>query len=135
MRFILMLFFLSVSAYAFSQGDFDKRLLVKYSADQLTALEKQNPDIVGHMEYYLDHGYTIMPQSGLSGQVSAGTVKLKSLKPGKINIFDADVSFPLDHDVYYTIEGTDQVLVLHGRKWATEMYYKEQKNNQLNKKP
>ena len=133
MKSILMLFFLGVSAYAFSQGDFDKRLLAKYSEDQLTALQQKNPDIVGYMEYYLDYGYTIMPKSGLSGQVSAGTVSLKSLKPNKINVFDANVSFPLDRDVYYNIEGKDEVLVLYGRKKTMEMFHKTIKNNELNK--
>ena len=133
MKSILMLFFLGFSAYAFSQGDFDKRLLVKYSEDQLTALQQKNPDIVGYMEYYLNHGYTIMPKSELNGQVSAGTVKLKSLKPNKVNVFDADVSFPLDHDVYYNIEGKNEVLVLHGRKMALATYQDNNKMNQLNK--
>lgn len=133
MKFILMLFFLGFSAYAFSQGDFDKRLLVKYSEDQLTALEQKNPDIVGYMEYYLNHGYTIIPKSALSGQVSAGTIVLKSLKPKKVNVFDADVSFPLDHDVYYNIEGEDDVLVLHGRTKMMEMFHDNLKTNQLTK--
>lgn len=133
MRFLLMFFFIGISAYAFSQGDFDKRLLVKYSSDQLTALDQKNPDIVGYMEYYLDHGYTIMPKSAVDGVASAGTVKLNSLKPNKINVFDADVSFPLNQDVYYDIEGKDEVLVLHNRKWTMEMFYKNQKNNELNK--
>src|SRR5690554_3064407 len=133
MRFLLMLLFIGISAHAFSQGDFDKRLLVKYSKDQLTALAQKNPDIVGYMEYYLDHGYTIIPRSALSGETSAGTVKLNSLKPNKINVFDADVSFPLNHDVYYDIEGKEEVLVLHNRKWTMEMFYKNLKNNELNK--
>src|SRR5690554_122869 len=133
MKSILILFFLSISAYAFAQGDFDKRLLAKYSAEQLTALEQKNPDIIGYMEYYLDHGYTLMPKSALTGQRSAGTVKLKSLKPNRINVYDANLSFPLDYDVYYTIEGKDEVLVLHGRKKTMEMFHKELKTNELNK--
>ena len=133
MKSILILFFFGVSLSAFSQGDFDQRLLAKYSEEQLAALEQKNPDLVGYMEYYLDYGYTILPKSALNDQKSAGTIALKSLKPGKINIFDSYVSFPLDHDVYYEIEGESDVLVLYAREKSMQMYYKSTKTNVLNK--
>jgi len=116
MKSILILFFLGVSLSVFSQGDFDKRLLAKYSEEQIVELQQKNPNIIGYMEYYLDHGYTIIPESELKGKATSGSIQLKSLQPNKINTLDLGVPLPLNDDAYYNIEGRTEVFVLHGRK-------------------
>lgn len=133
MKSILILFFLGVSMSVFSQGDFDQRLLAKYSEKQIIELQQKNPDIVRYMEYYLDHGFSILTNSDLNGNTISGTLKLKSLKTSKINSLNLGVPLPLNEDTYYNIDGQDEVLVLHSRKKVMNAFQSDQKNQQLNK--
>ncbi len=127
MKSVFLILFLGVSVAVFSQQNFDKRLLTKFSEEQILELQHKNPNIVGYMEYYLNHGYSIVSKSNLTGQLNKGTVKLKSLKPAKINLFALSVSLPLNADVYYGIEGEDEVLVLHSRKTMLSDFQNELK--------
>lgn len=133
MRTILPVLFLFLCVQAFSQNDFDKRLLVRYSEDQLHALANKNPDIVGYMDFYLNHGFSIIHKSALTNEKPAGKIQLKSLKHRKINIYEENLPLPLDEDVYYIIEGKNEVLVLYAREKTLNEYYENQKNNQLKK--
>ena len=116
MKSILILFFLGVSLSAFSQSDFDNRLLAKYSETQIIELQQKNPNIIGYLEYYLNYGFSIIPESDLNGNTTTGSIQLKSLQPSKINTLDLGVPLPLNTDAYYNIDGKTEVFVLHGRK-------------------
>lgn len=133
MRAIFSILFLFFCIHAFSQSNFDKRLLVRYSEDQLQSLAEKNPDLVGYLDFYLNHGFSIIHKSELKNEKVAGSIKLKSLNPNRINIFEENLPLPLREDVYYNIEGKNEVLVLYGRGKTLNEFYKNQKINQLKK--
>ena len=63
MKSILILFFLGVSMSVFSQGNFDKRLLVNFSEEQLNDMAANQSSVLTYWTYYLDNSYDLRLRS------------------------------------------------------------------------
>lgn len=110
MKSILIILGLFCFGSAFSQSDFDQRLLVKYDAEQIAQLQDNESRVLDYWTYYLDHGYKIVAiPSGKEGD-NFEEIKIKSM--AKFNVLDAGVSMDNSAPKYYRIKGTNEMLVL-----------------------
>lgn len=120
MKSVLSVLFLFLFYQGFSQVDFDKRLLVKYSAEQLHDMAVNHPDILDYWTYYLDHSYrveTITPGKDLS---HIPEITFKSSK--KFNVLDLGVSMNKTGSQYFKIKNKNQLLILDSDEDFTRKY-------------
>lgn len=110
MRSVLLLFLLFISFQAFGQKDYDKRLLAKYSEEQIKGLQTSNPEIIQFWTYFLDHGYIVdAVEYGKRIQL-VDQIKIKNLE--KFNPFSAGLSGPGEVRRYFSIADSDQILIV-----------------------
>lgn len=105
-----VVFFLLVSSVTWSQEKIDKRLLTKYSVEELKAIEINNPNEIKVMNYALDNGMYIANYSQQKGDV------LVEIEAPKKNQTYIDLNFQLlDQNQYFKIKGEDQLLVVKSK--------------------
>ena len=108
--FLLALAILVFSAAAIAQ-DFDARLLVKYSKEELTKIQKEDPEQFKFLNDCLTYGYYIADLKGKNpGKEVRGEVELKDLN--NVNIFALDLIPEENRYLYYKIKGQDKLLVV-----------------------
>jgi hypothetical protein len=115
MRIVLLLTILCLTGTLKGQSDFDERLLVKFNEERITQLQKEHPQIIAFMEFYLENGISIVSLNNGKQVEIEGTLKLKSLDESKVNVYDLGIPLPLEQTVYYSIEGTDKTLLVYSR--------------------
>jgi hypothetical protein len=105
-----VVFFLLVSSVTWSQEKIDKRLLAKYSVEELKAIESENPNDLKIMNYALDNGMYIANYSEQKGDVF---VEIDAPKKNQTYI---DLNFQiLDQNQYFKIKGDDKLLVIKSK--------------------
>lgn len=127
MRFFLMLFFLGISALAFSQGDFDKRLLVKYSEEQLKDMAVNHPDVLDYWTFYLDNSYEIVDLQ--HGKDLSDYPEIKFNSPEKFNILTLNAPMLQKGKTLFRIKNKDKLLVLDSNEGFIERYNTYRSNN------
>lgn len=110
MKTIFILFFLGVSLSAFSQDDFDKRLLVKFSEEQVLKMKSEHPNVLEYWDFYLDHSYVIVDVP--EGKSASEYPELKFKSADKFNILAHDITMNSTVKKYYQLPGSNQMLVL-----------------------
>lgn len=127
MKFILMLFFIGFSAYAFSQGDFDKRLLAKYGEKQLKDMAANHPDVLDYWTFYLDNSYEIVDIQ--PGKDLSSYPEIKFNSPEKFNILSLNTPMLQKGKMYFRIKNQDKLLVLDSNLEFIERYNAYRSNN------
>ena len=110
MKFFTLILFLGISVSVFSQTDFDKRLLAKFSQEQITDLAANHPDILNYWTYYLDHSYVIVDIQAGKDVSEYPEIKFKS--PEKFNILKIDARMQGVGKTHYRIKNSNQLLIL-----------------------
>lgn len=127
MKSILILFFLGISLSVFSQGDFDKRLLARFSEQQIVELKAEHPDALAYWNYYLENSYEIIDLPNGKSADEFPEIKFKSAS--KFNILDEKLTMDGMGKKYYQISGTNQILVLLSSKEFTKKFNESRANN------
>lgn len=127
MKFFTLILFLGISVSVFSQDNFDKRLLEKYSQEQLNELAVNQPQIVDYWTFYLDNSYEIIDiQAGKSIE-KYPEIKFKSAD--KFNVFELDSQMQKTGKTHYRIKNSNLLLVLDSKKEFIEKYNAYRANN------
>lgn len=112
-KIYLVALFMSFAFASISQNDaIDARLNSKFSKKELQELQSKNPSELAFLNFYVANAYQVTPMpSGKGGTHEIkGSVKLTDINT--INIYELNLT-PLQKDYqYYTIEGTDKLLVI-----------------------
>jgi hypothetical protein len=95
--------------------EFDSRLLVKYSVEELNKIEKENPSEMRFLLHCIENAQYITPfPEGKEGAVEIiGEVEIRDIN--NINFFELDVELIQDNYQYYTIEGSEMLLVIKSK--------------------
>jgi len=120
MKSILILLFFGVSLSTFSQGDFDKRLLAKFSEEQILKMEADHQNSLEYWEYYLDNSYIVVDVPAGKSADEFPALKYKSAE--KFNILEEDITMDSVAKKHYQISGTNKMLVLLSSKEFTEKF-------------
>lgn len=109
------LFFLFVGASILLQaqsGNYDKRLLTKFTEAQLEELKIKNPDSYAYWNFLVANSYSVMdlPAGKSSDKELKGSVKI--LDMNQVNILELKL-FPIANQYqYFRIEGTSKMLMI-----------------------
>lgn len=120
MKFFTLILFMGISVSVFSQTDFDKRLLAKFSQEQITDMAANHPEILNYWTYYLDHSYEIVTIQAGKDVSEYPEIKFKS--SGKFNILTVDASRQKVGKTHYRIKNSNQLLVLDSTTGFTKKY-------------
>jgi hypothetical protein len=121
---LFLLFFISTVSYAAQNEPTDKRLLSKYSKEELKKMEKETPEDFNYLNYYIANCYMIMdlPAEKSNAHEIKGTIQLKTMD--MVNIYDLNLT-PKDKDYqYFKIEGTTKMLVILSNEQIKASYQK-----------
>jgi hypothetical protein len=112
MKFIFFVAAFLIGFSVIAQGDFDERLLAKFSEERIIELKNDQPQVIDYWTYYLDHSYEIVDQatSGKSFQTDE-VVKIKDLD--SFNILELGLTMDRSTSKIYRIKGTDKFLRLY----------------------
>lgn len=125
MRFFLILFFVGISAYAFSQDDFDKRLLAKYSKDQIADFQKNHDAVLNYYSFYLDNSYILVDSEKTGKQLISNEHELKIKDLNDFNILAYNLTMDRTSRKIYKIKGSDTFLVLLSNSEFTDLYNRQ----------
>lgn len=120
MKLFTLILFLGISMSVFSQTDFDKRLLAKFSQEQITDMATNHPNILNYWTYYLDNSYQIVNIG--SGKDVSEYPEIKFKSPEKFNILKVDVRMQKVGKTHYRIKNSDQLLVIDSNTDFTKKY-------------
>ena len=123
MKSILFLGVFLLSISAFSQADYDKRLLAKFSEEKILKLQEEKPQVLNYFTYYLDNGYKLVDPK--PGKDYSQYPELKLKKSGEINLFELDIEHPLNTNGYYRVKNSNKILLLIPRSTLTKSYNKQ----------
>jgi len=109
---LLLLVFTSSMALAQTNQTIDQRLFSKYSTEELKKMQKDEPETLKFLNFYVANCYQIveMPSGKGNAHEIKGTVTLKSLE--NVNIYDLKLETKDKDYSYYKIDGTTKLLVI-----------------------
>ena len=111
---VLALTLVLFSFGAFSQSnDIDKRLLAKYTIEELSEIKVENPEQFKYLNYCLDKAWyiTSLPkEKAKKGDGRVGSISIKDIN--NINIYELNIEIIKDDYQFFAIEGTDKMLVI-----------------------
>lgn len=95
--------------------EFDSRLLVKYSVEELNKIEKENPSEIRFLLHCIESAQYITPfPEGKEGAVEIiGEMEVKDIN--NINFFELNVELIQDNYQYYTIKDSNMLLVIKSK--------------------
>lgn len=108
---IITLSLLFVAIFSYSQEEFDARLLERYSAQELTEMQKNNPEELKILNRALEVGISIGPIQEGKDQKIPFNGEIEG-DPNKEQTF---ISLGLDlknEYQYYRFKGTDQMVIV-----------------------
>ena len=114
---LLIIAFVATSFSVVAQSnEIDKRLLAKYTAEEINTVKTENPQEYKFLTYCIDNAFYIaeMPQEKIKANPSKfGEVSIKNIK--KINFYDLNI--PLKENDYqsFVIKGTQKVLMIKSK--------------------
>ena len=121
----MILFFIGLSAYAFSQGDFDKRLLAKYSTDQIADFQKNNADVLNYYSFYLDNSYILVDSEKTGKELISSEGELKIRDLSNFNILAYKLTMDRNSRKIYKIKGSNTYLILLANSEFTDLYNRQ----------
>lgn len=120
MKFLSLILFMGISASVFSQADFDKRLLARFSEAQLNDMAQNHPAVLDYWTFYLDHSYEVVDIEPGKSMDEYPEIKFKS--PEKFNILDLDVSMLKKGKTHFRIKNSNKLLILDSNEGFVEKY-------------
>jgi hypothetical protein len=95
--------------------EFDSRLLVKYSVEELNKIEKENPSEIRFLLHCIESAQYITPfPEGKEGAVEIiGEMEIRDIN--NINFFELNVELIQDNYQYYTIKDSNMLLVIKSK--------------------
>ncbi|MCH2200315.1 MAG: hypothetical protein MK081_16215 [Flavobacteriales bacterium] len=124
MKSLLTFTVLCFGLSSFGQIDFDKRLLSRFSKEQIIQIEEKSPDIMEFWTYFLDHAYILNePKPGVTYDFK-GTLRLNK----DFNLFELDLPHPLSEYEYYQVKGDSRILALVPREVVIRNFNRHRKN-------
>jgi hypothetical protein len=111
MKFTIAILFLSFSSQLCAQS-LDSILLVKYSKDETTNMEKTNPDSLEFIRYSSLNGYYFvdLPEKKNFNSRISGDVVIDNLE--SFNFLELNIEFLDDNYKYYTVRDKKVLLVV-----------------------
>ena len=104
--------------------EFDSRLLVKYSIEELKKLEKENPSEVQFQTYCLDNAFYI----GDYPKEKEGKINLDGVKQieniNEINLFELDIEILDGRNQLFSINDNSKLLVVYDTKFLRNKFQK-----------
>jgi hypothetical protein len=112
---ILISIMFSGSMLVGQNTEFDSRLLVKYSVEELNKIEKENPSEIKFLLHCIESAQYITPfPEGKEDAVEIiGEVEIRDIN--SINFFELGVELIQDNYQYYTIKASDMLLVIKSK--------------------
>ncbi len=126
MRKLLLLLFCAFAGQAFSQADFDQRLLAKFPEERIKQLQQDQPSVIQYWTYYLDNSYSIVSEADGKAQPTDEIVKIADLE--NFNILELDVHMDRKRNLAYKIKGTDKYLVMLSNDAFSKRFNAHRKN-------
>ena len=95
--------------------EFDSRLLVKYSVEELNNIEKENPSEIRFLLHCIESAQYITPfPEGKEGAVEIiGEMEIRDIN--NINFFELNVELIQDNYQYYAIKDSNMLLVIKSK--------------------
>ncbi len=95
--------------------EFDSRLLVKYSVEELNNIEKENPSEIRFLLHCIESAQYITPfPEGKEGVVEIiGEMEIRDIN--NINFFELNVELIQDNYQYYAIKDSNMLLVIKSK--------------------
>ena len=112
---IIALIASTLSVVAQSQN-IDKRLLAKYSVEELDNIKTSSPKEYKILNHCLDNGWYLsaLPTEKMKNNDGRiGSIVIKDIK--KINFFELNIELIQDDYQFFAIEGTQQMLVVKSK--------------------
>jgi len=94
----------------------DKRLLVKYSTEELTAIKAEKPAEYSYINHCIENAFYIaeMPVEKIKANASHfGEISIKNIK--KINFYDLNIDIKENDYQTFVIKGTTKVLMVKSK--------------------
>lgn len=104
----------------FSQGNFDKRLLVNFSEEQLNDMAANQSSVLTYWTYYLDNSYEIIDIEPGKNLEMYPEIKFKSAD--KFNILELKVQMQKMGKTHFRIKNSNQLFVLDSKDQFIEKY-------------
>lgn len=103
---------------------FDKRLLSKFSENELQEMKRTSPETFNYWNYYAGNAFQVMDL--VTEKSAAHEIKgtLQIANSNAINIFDLKLVPSLKDYQYYQIEGTKKLLVILSEEQIKEKFAK-----------
>lgn len=111
----LILFSVTSLSYGQKKTAYEKDLLSKYTTVQLDEMSKSNPDEIKFLNTFVTNGYyvTDFPKGKEGASEISGAVTINNLNA--INFFALNIAIKESDYQYFTIVGTDKLLVVKSR--------------------
>ena len=95
--------------------EFDSRLLVKYSVEELNNIEKENPSEISFLLHCIEsaHYITPFPEGKEDAVEIIGEMEVRDIND--INFFELNVELIQDNYQYYTIKDSNMLLVIKSK--------------------
>ena len=95
--------------------EFDSRLLVKYSVEELNNIEKENPSEIRFLLHCIEsaHYITPFPEGKEDAVEIIGEMEVRDIN--NINFFELNVELIQDNYQYYTIKDSNMLLVIKSK--------------------
>ena len=95
--------------------EFDSRLLVKYTVEELNNIEKENPSEISFLLHCIEsaHYITPFPEGKEDAVEIIGEMEVRDIN--NINFFELNVELIQDNYQYYTIKDSNMLLVIKSK--------------------
>jgi len=112
----------------FGQGiEYDSRLLVKYSVEELNVIEKENPSEIRFLTYCLDNAFYI----GDYPTEKDGKIKLDGEKQisntNEINLYELKIEILEGRNQLFSVNGKSKLLIIYDSSFLKDKFNKANK--------
>ena len=112
----------------FGQGiEYDSRLLVKYSIEELNVIEKENPSEIRFLTYCLDNAFYI----GDYPTEKDGKINLDGEKQisdiSKINLYELKIEILEGRNQLFSVNGKSKLLIIYDSSFLKDKFNKANK--------
>jgi hypothetical protein len=124
---ILISIMFSASMLFGQGGEFDSRLLVKYSVEELNVIEKENPSEIRFLTYCLDNAFYI----GDYPTEKDGKIKLDGEKQisniNEINLYELKIEILEGKNQLFSVNGKSKLLIIYDSSFLKDKFNKANK--------
>lgn len=120
MKLFTLILFLGISVSVFSQTNYDKRLLAKFSQEQITDMAVNQRSILNYWTYYLDNGYKVVDVPSGKNMDEYPEITYKSAE--KFNILKLNTQISNLGQTYFRIKNSNQLLILDSSSHFIQKY-------------